>query len=145
MELSRIFFLTEDKCANKVVMTFLMPHAATERPTKHELQLVRSRGANFQALQLSKFAHCKNIVLILAVDAYSQTFVHSVIHHFQFTSIWLQSSRISLPTLWIPGQTFPQCSELAQKHLSSLPSNLSSTNASTNIFINLFTKSYILQ
>lgn len=114
-------------------MTFLMPHAATERPTKHELQLVRSRGANFQALQLSKFAHCKNIVLILAVNTHFQTSVHSVSHHFWFASIWLHSSRIPLPILRILGQTFPQCSELAQKHRSSLPSNLSSNNASANI------------
>lgn len=48
-----VFFLSEeDKCDNKVVMTFLMSRAAAERPTKHELQLVRSREANFQVLKL---------------------------------------------------------------------------------------------
>lgn len=48
-----VFSLTEeDKRVNKVVMTFLMSRAAAERPTKHELQLVRSRETNFQGLQL---------------------------------------------------------------------------------------------
>lgn len=63
LQLSIGFFLTEeDKCVNKVVTTFVLSRAAAERPTKHELQLVRSRETNFQSVAAQNLHILKNIV-----------------------------------------------------------------------------------